>query len=147
MGTGGNRPPQENLRQEPVTTGKPPAGTSHHGSSRYFCPKNALHHGISLDVHEPPRYPFFLHWYSLITDTTPSGTFACTILDMRLNVGFGRLHSCTIYQVPVSHTSTEHKQQKLSKIRHVIFRFSSLLLVNPDCKITSKQPRRCHRYV
>ena len=98
----GNPPLRDFFQREPVTTGIP----------EILCPKNA-HHGMSPDVHEPPPYPFFSSFVQIINRYhVPSGTFACTILAMRLRYQF--------------HTSTEHNKQKLSILRFSLLHKSRL---------------------
>ena len=120
---GGNRRPRENLPRETATPGNIPAGTGNHGNSRDVLPQERISWNFT-GLHDPPRRPFFFSYFVLVDNRyhIPSGTFACAILDMRLNVGFGRLLSCMIYQVPVSYVSrTQATKTEQNKARHLSF--------------------------
>ena len=86
----GNRPSRQIFPREPATT-----GNSRDFFNWIFCPESA-HHGISPEVNGPIY--LLLSLYSLI-----SNTFACTILDVGLDVG------CKHFIVRVG---TEQRQQQ-----------------------------------
>ena len=94
-------PPPENVPREWATTGYIPADTTNSLVTTHsvFPPAKGAHHAISPDVHELPRYSFFVVVRTLSNNRfqVPSGPLACTAHDMRFNVGCERLTARIVF--------------------------------------------------